>query len=290
MATHTTVSRIRHDSDATFQEWVSENTAAFAAAGLVQTADTGQINPGTATRPAVNTSAGYQIWRFNDTLQGTFPIFIRVEYRTGSSATVPAMFMAVGTTTNGAGTLGGVTYTPAAMASMSNTQVTDTLRSSYWSHTEGSFGMLWKHEAATQEVTVIVSRTFDPVTGAATGDGILSLTLGSTAFGCRVMKVTSPTDVRLSNNVNNAQLCHWPMILTNSSFVGADPQVALAFIPVNRVTPAIGVVGVRHTEFPSNTTFSFTPLGSTSRTYLALSGNTPYMCSDNYLKAAMLWE
>jgi hypothetical protein len=40
--------------------------AQIAAMGLVQTSDTGQINWVTVARPALNTIAGYEIWRFND--------------------------------------------------------------------------------------------------------------------------------------------------------------------------------------------------------------------------------
>lgn len=98
--------------------WVTALHNALAAVGLVQTADTGQINlasPGTSG--AYSTSLGYEIWRFNDTLQATAPVFIRVEYGNGiqgggGSGFIPtATWMTVGTGTNGAGTLTGIVST-----------------------------------------------------------------------------------------------------------------------------------------------------------------------------------
>jgi hypothetical protein len=66
--------------DATFRVWGSGLAAQIAAMGLVQTSDTGQINWATVTRPAIGALAGYEMWRFNDALQATKPVFIRLDY------------------------------------------------------------------------------------------------------------------------------------------------------------------------------------------------------------------
>ena len=101
------------NSNSDFQTWVQGLHAQFAAVGLVQTSDTGQINPATATTPTSGTTAGYEIWRFNDALQSTAPLFIKVEYG-GNQAQITTgvgMFVTVGTATNGAGTLTGTVGT-----------------------------------------------------------------------------------------------------------------------------------------------------------------------------------
>lgn len=95
-------------SDATFRSWVSSLITALTTVGLVQTADTGQINPATVTRPTTaSTAAGYAIFRFADTAQSSKPIFLKVEFGTGVNATVassaPALWLTVGKSTNGAG-------------------------------------------------------------------------------------------------------------------------------------------------------------------------------------------
>lgn len=108
MANYSTSITIDHTSDTSFRTWGSAISAALNAIGLVQTGDTGQINWSTVTRASANTEAGYEMWRFDDTLQTTVPIFIRVSYRTGSSSSYPALRVACGTGTNGAGSLTGI--------------------------------------------------------------------------------------------------------------------------------------------------------------------------------------
>jgi hypothetical protein len=95
-------------NDADFRAWGSGIAAQLAAIGLVQTANTGQINWTTVTKPGAGfTSAGYEIWRFNDALQATLPVFLKVDYCVGSAVTNPSMVLTVGTGTNGAGTITG---------------------------------------------------------------------------------------------------------------------------------------------------------------------------------------
>lgn len=94
--------------DADFRTWGSGIAAQIAAMGLVQTSDTGQINWTTVTRPAaINTSAGYEMWRFNDALQATKPVFIRFDYGVGSAVDRPRIIPRVSTATDGAGVQSG---------------------------------------------------------------------------------------------------------------------------------------------------------------------------------------
>lgn len=111
-----------HSSDATFRAWGSALSAAIVAAGagvtthpgkIVPTTDTGQINWTTVTRPGVSTAAGYEIYKFTDSNAGSAPVYIKLEYGTGTSATVPQIWVTVGTGSNGSGTLTGFTSTRA---------------------------------------------------------------------------------------------------------------------------------------------------------------------------------
>jgi hypothetical protein len=75
---------------------------------MVQTADTGQINWTTVTHPTVgNTSQGYEIWKFNDSLQGTVPVFFKLEYGGGNVAGDVSMWITLGSGSNGTGTVTG---------------------------------------------------------------------------------------------------------------------------------------------------------------------------------------
>jgi len=96
------------NNDTEFRAFAQAIHDALAAMGLVQTADTGQINLTTVTKPvAANTVAGYEIWRFADTHQAAAPIFFKIEYGTGNAATNPAVWLQVSSGSNGSGALTG---------------------------------------------------------------------------------------------------------------------------------------------------------------------------------------
>lgn len=95
-------------SDTYFRDWGSTISSAISTVGWVQTSDTGQINWTTVTYPtAADTSKGYEIWRMNDSLQSTAPLFLKIEYGSGGGAGFPALWVTVGTGTDGAGNLTG---------------------------------------------------------------------------------------------------------------------------------------------------------------------------------------
>lgn len=102
-----------NSSDANFRTWGSYIAARFAAVGLIQTADTGQINWATVTAPvAITTYQGYEIWRFNDSLQSTAPVYFKIRYGSStSSANNPGIEITFGTGSDGAGNLTGTLST-----------------------------------------------------------------------------------------------------------------------------------------------------------------------------------
>lgn len=113
-------------TDAQFRDWGSSLSAQLAALGLVQTGDTGQINWTTVTRPlAVNTFQGYEIWRFNDALQATAPMFLKIEYGSGNAAaSAPGLRIQIGSSSNGTGTIGGQLSCQARINSNSSSAAT----------------------------------------------------------------------------------------------------------------------------------------------------------------------
>lgn len=74
----------------------------------VRTSDTGQVN-----WAAVSTESGtvrdYEIFALGGALQATAPVFLRFDYVGSNSASVTGLHLTVGTTTDGAGNLGGIT-------------------------------------------------------------------------------------------------------------------------------------------------------------------------------------
>lgn len=108
-----TPANFTNSSDANFRAWGSYLASKLLAGGMVQTADTGQINWVTVLTPAgVSTYAGYEIWRFNDTLQTTFPVYFKIEYGEGSNVDGPAVRVRFGTGSDGVGNITGSVSTP----------------------------------------------------------------------------------------------------------------------------------------------------------------------------------
>lgn len=96
-----------NSTDATLRAWATFIHDLFVTTGgWVQTADTGQINLGTVTTSAsANSKRGYDILRMDDSLQATYPIYLRIDYGTGATANNPAVWITLGTGSDGAGNI-----------------------------------------------------------------------------------------------------------------------------------------------------------------------------------------
>ena len=109
MSTYTASAILQNASTTQFRAWGSLISTGLSSIGMVQTTDTGQINWSTVTVPGNATYAGYEIWRFADTLQATKPVFVKVEYGTYTTSTgvASSIRISVSNATNGAGVLNG---------------------------------------------------------------------------------------------------------------------------------------------------------------------------------------
>lgn len=294
MTTQTWTSPVQHTTDAEFRAWGSELSDKLAAAGLIKHTDTGQIFWATVARPAVNTAAGFEIWRFDDALQATAPIYLKIEYGTFSSATVPNIWLTVGTGTNGAGTLTGTvsdrnTVCFSGAVSAGNFP-------SYLCAAPNFVGLLWKSGssgASGGQGFFAVSRTFD-TSGAATADGFFVIWGAVNASTvCLAQSVrTAATAVKYTASSLYSVV---PMQVIGS-LVGADYQVypVLGITPRAFVLPTLATV--ISTEVPAGTTFSVAMVGATARTLLSVGsgfrginvGGGPGTIATYGL--AMLWE
>ena len=288
---------IEHSSDATFRAWGSDLSTRFALAGLVQTLDTGQINWLTVTRPGAITFAGYEIWRFNDTLQATSPVFIKVEYGTANNATVPALRITVSSGTNGAGTPTGLVTTArlayTATPLIANANITNF--PSYLCATAGFAGLSFKiGAAASSSLTLIgftVQRTVDN-TGAPTAAAVVLTTCGAsndttTASLVSIINYTSST---VNNGSTGIDLGAMPSAIT-SSLVGTSPQVFLHWVSVPQVTPLVGTAACILSEIVIGSQRNLTLVGTTPRNYIAIGNSlrkTAYSAA--VVGTLMIWE
>lgn len=153
-----------------FRDWGSKLSAAIQAVGLVKTSDSGQINWATVNIVA-SQMAGYEIFRFNDALQATHPIFIKLEY--GSVGGTYAGFRTtVGKATDGAGNLSGILHQAASCPNGNQNNGTDF--TSYVSSGDGSMLVfsLWSqfNQSYSYFHRFVIERSRD-ASGNATGDG-----------------------------------------------------------------------------------------------------------------------
>jgi hypothetical protein len=111
MATLTSTTILSDNStDAIFRAWASWIHSVFML-GWTDTAATGQIDFTTVVKPAaLNTSQGFKVYAMADTLQATAPVFVKIEFGSAGAAATPGIWMTIGTTHDGAGTIGGVLF------------------------------------------------------------------------------------------------------------------------------------------------------------------------------------
>lgn len=281
MTTATTNTVVDHTSDAGFRTWAQELiTLLVTTLGLTQTSDTGQINTSTVTRPTTNTAGGYVILRFNDTAQSTAPIFMKIEFGTGSSATSPAFWITVGTSSNGSGTINGVTMVRVMTTPNSNapgsTSVPYVTRACY-NTTAGFLGLCWKMNGFSTSQGMggfCVFRSADN-TGAVTTDAVMMIANASSATGgsssvgfmqviSNLTGVSYTTGTWPSNSIG-----FMPFLPTSTLFSGnGSVGPMFQFTPVFGITPWMAIAGV--TEIAIGSTAVMTLIGSTSHTYMSV--------------------
>jgi hypothetical protein len=266
MTTASTATVVDHTSDAGFRAWASEVSTQLAAIGLVQTADTGQINLVTVTRPGTSTAGGYQIWRFADST-----LYMKIEYGTGTSATAPQMWITVGTGSNGTGTLTGQLSTRNIFTSNSAPTSTATLYTSRWCRIADAFSFHWKEGFASAGVVsgglLVIGKTVDG-TGAATTTGFAVLRAATATGPCLQSVRTAATAVTFNEGgIANSPLMVFPGNPSASTTTGGNSQAYTMFIPTPDVQPFCWAAGVLNTELPRDTTMSVAMVGATTHTF-----------------------
>src|SRR5271157_1078688 len=105
MATLTAFHFYDNSTLANFKARAQEISNFFTTAGWAQTADTGQVNWSTIATVPGSLSYVYEIWKSTDALSSTFPMYIKIEYGTGSTTNAPTIRFSTGTGTDGSGNI-----------------------------------------------------------------------------------------------------------------------------------------------------------------------------------------
>ena len=147
MATSVWSTALDHSTTAGYNAWATELIVKLLAVNvsqLTQTADTGQLaNPVVAARPAINTAAGYWIFKWTD--GSSTDLYFKIEVGTCTGvATGPQIWITVGTGSDGAGNLTGKVTTRSLATCGATPLSTTTNYTSYLCVATGSFALGWK--------------------------------------------------------------------------------------------------------------------------------------------------
>src|SRR5689334_656828 len=164
-----------NSTDANFRSWGSAISAAISSMGWVQTSDTGQVNWTTVTSPASG-SFVYEVWKPGDA--GT-TFNLKVEYGSSSGSPKGVRFrMSIGTTTNGAGTLSGITSSVLEPGAITPNGQGSSVFDCYFSgDTDRLSMMLWRSLNSTPTVMFSVERTKN-TDGTNNNEGVTILATG----------------------------------------------------------------------------------------------------------------
>lgn len=294
MTTQSWSTVLDHTGDAGFRAWGSEFAVKLAAAGLVQTADTGQVNWVTVTRPGTNTEGGFEIWRMNDAAQATAPVFFRIGYGTGATATTPRIQITAGTASNGTGTITGTALTTARSTGANAASSAVIAYQSLLCVTTGFFGFSWKIGAASANVpqsNFLFCRSCDTsgvidVRGAFVLWGI-GATTGFTAY--QFLRYAA-TAAAFTARTATAEFPGVVPGVPTSSLVGSDNQAYLHWMAIPQVLPVLGSCTIVRSEVSVTSTFSVTLVGATPHTYVAMGSCGAEASGNPIYGLAMLWE
>lgn len=263
MATFQATVPLLSDTDANFRLWGKMVNDAFTAFGWTKTSDTGQIDWTTVLKPATTaTVQGYEIWKAGDALAATNPIFIKIEYASGSSnVTNAALFLTVGTGSNGAGTITGFSVARTQLRSSNTSAVAQVhLFSGTSSRITACIGYGYNTVSAIMLFTV--ERTRD-TSGAENAEGFV-VALGSSAI---------TQSFQFISYVGGAgPACpHWPTYIPPQGGSSGSSIALFPFYPSKGIflNPIIGLMGYVNATIADGATPSLALYGS-NRNYLAL--------------------
>lgn len=308
MTTSTYSTTWAHVDSPSFRLWGSKLSAALQACGLLQTADTGQINWTTvAYSNTASFSSGYEIYQFTDELQATSPVFIRIDYGTGNQPGVatgsPSIWVTVGTGTDGAGNLTGVVSTQEQITGLGSAQQisSNTLPYPTYISFNGSYlgvvhklnGTNWPGDGYTWSGGVFMVGRGTNTAG--------QYVAGEVVFACStpnngpppqaIVQCMNTANGLITTSSNGSFTCAW-YSPTSTSVNGSNFQVYPCWGAFNQVEPINWMLLGLNAEVGQGTTVLATPFGTTQHTYLmtgAATYNWGINANSNY-SILMLWE
>jgi hypothetical protein len=260
-----------------FRAWIQfiEDTL-VTTGGWVVTSDTGQMTIASAAIPtAANQKIGYRIYRMADTLQATKPVFMRVDYGSGSATANPGLWLTIGEGSDGAGTITTIRYNGGASASANVGTGGAIATGTFTSYGSASTGRahiaLFISSNGSRIFFFSIERTKN-ADGTDNGTGLIlqGSTIGVGVDFSRVILLANgtqpPVEVGMSYVLSGA----------NPSAFGSDVGIGIP-VPMIGVAqpPGVGITIVRASDFIAEAQFTMTLYGAT-RTYVQLNVLSAY--------------
>jgi hypothetical protein len=266
-------------TNTTFAAWAQNISSHFTSAGWVKSGDTGQINWATFTGVPPATAKlkiGYEIWHMNDAFQATSPVYLRIDYGSGSVNTAPGIWIQLGSgeANNGVGQLTGPLSSPhmggsnllniGSAAAQANTE------NCYFSGNSNYINTwMWtnKDGGASQSTMIGFSleRTKDS-DGNDTGQGVLFTAHGASVFYQTVW------DCFIGQAFNHELGLGTLMPATLGGVNGSNTSVYPVFHALGNsfLNPGLNILTYFNTDIANNTTTNVSIYGA-NHTYIATS-------------------
>jgi hypothetical protein len=255
---------------ANFKSWAQSISNAISAFGWVQTTDTGQVNWASIASVPASTYV-YEVWKANDAVAGTMPIFVKIEY--GFSTSQINFRFTVGTSSSGAGVITGTTVTSGPWQVTNNlTNQGSTTFPCFFSGNAGEFRMwMWGVTSAVPALGTFfaIERSKD-TTGAITNEyvTIMSANQGTASFTFQQTIKAASAGLRDTGIISPA--------LTSGSSTGSSFGTVAAF-PVFPVlgkcgNPMLGVMTAVLADAAVNSTVTVASMYGSTHTYVVFGG------------------
>lgn len=279
-------------TDAQFQARCLATHNALLAAGVVAVDNQNNTDLSTILAPtAPSQDRGYVIYRFNDSRQGTDPIYFKLTF--GSGVTYNARHRTKIQVGQGAtnGVLTGQVSGQISMGDATSTNSTGSQVTMYVCHTEGFLGMFGIADIVFVQpaVSFTIARSKDE-----------SLTFNGLGTVCWFGETSGSGRTYFLRTADNPKVyggsfsyCIAPGVPSNTALTNGDKQLYPHFYNDPSIRQMWHQCTVRYNEISSlPTTFTAAPIGGVTRTFLigGQRGDSGMSDNNSAFNIAMLWE
>lgn len=210
---------------------ISHATEVETGTGIVTAQPVATVRTASTLPPSANVTL-YEVWRMNDSLQGTMPVFLKIQIGDNNNSG-PAFYISVGAATNGAGTLTGGNVTGANILQAGQTTNSTSTTPTYMSgDTNRLCGVFWPGLATAPGGFFSIERSHDS-TGVDTGSYVIVSTMGA---GNSTWVYANQSFNTLTQTITEARP---PCITKTGALTGAFANTTI----LCPVFPVIGAVG-----------------------------------------------